>query len=107
MKSREEAPITFFRRDFLSQSTKKVRTGTFLQFERNPVSKKFSEKRRGDGTEEVSRFSVENCLSHINQNFVGQPFSVSEIFGYRNILCRSGRGHVSLFSIEVFFLQCQ
>ena len=50
---------------FLSRSTEKLRTGTFLSFTKNLISKIFMEKRVGGGRREgVSKFSVNFfCLS--------------------------------------------
>ena len=61
--------------NFLFNSTKKFRRGNFLFFRKIRVSKNFMPKR---GT---SRFCIENFLSHSAENFVGQPFSVSLIWG--------------------------
>ena len=38
----------------------------------------------------LSRFSVENFLSHSVEKFRGHPFNVSENLGYRKILCIIG-----------------
>ena len=56
----------------------------------------------------LSRFSVENFLSHRTEtkNFVGEPFGVSENFGYRNFSCRGGGG-ASRFGRKFFVSQDQ
>ena len=73
---------------FLSHSTEKFRRGTnptVLCFRKNPVLKKFMDKKRGGGGG-VSRFSVENFLSHSAEKFRrGSPLCFTN-FGYRKML---------------------
>ena len=61
---------------FLSSSTETFRRGTLLCFRKFPVAKTFMDKRGG-----VSRFFVENFLSHSAEIFVKEPFSASLISG--------------------------
>ena len=53
----------------------------------------------------VSRFSVENFLSHSAEKFHGLPFNVSEILGYRKILCIIGG--ITSFRRKSFVSQCR
>ena len=60
--------------------------------------------REGGG---VSRFSVENFLSHSAENFRRGILYCCNNFGYRKVLDKRGGG-VSRFSVEKFFVsQCQ
>ena len=58
---------------------------------------------RGGGG--VSRFSVENFLSHSAEKFHGHPFNVSENLGYRKILCILGG--ITFFRRKFFVSQCR
>ena len=57
------------------------------------------EKRGGGG---VSRFSVENFLSHSVENFRRAILYCYNNFGYREILDKRGGGGVARFSTESF-----
>ena len=79
--------------NLLSHSTKKFRRGTLLCFTKSVVSKKFMEMRGREYHDFLSKFF---CLT-VPKNFVGEPFSVSQISGidrfyasesYVTILCR-------------------
>ena len=51
----------------------------------------------------LSRLFVQIFLFHSTEKLAGEPFSVSENFGYRKILCiREGGGRVSRFFVENF-----
>ena len=65
-----------------------------------PVAKKFMDNGGGGG---VSRFSVENFLSHSAGNFRRGILFCCIDFGYRKSLNkRGGGGVVSRFSVEIF-----
>ena len=93
---------------FLSHSSEKFRWGTLRCIRRIRVSKN-SMHERG----RVYHISQSKTFCHtVPKNFLGEHFGVSEIFGYRNILCirererererdREGWG-VSRFSVENF-----
>ena len=51
----------------------------------------------------VSRFSVENCLSHSAGNSVGEPFSVSLVSGIEKIY--ASEGYVTIFRRKSFVSQ--
>ena len=53
----------------------------------------------------VSRFSVENFWSHSAEEFRGHPFNVSEILGYRKVLCIIGG--ITFFCRKCLVSQCQ
>ena len=58
-----------------------------LCFRKFPVAKNFmDEVNKGAGKEEVSEFSIECFLCHRAENFVKEPFSVSENFWHRKML---------------------
>ena len=68
-------------------------------------SEKFyaSERGRGEG---VSRFSVENFLSHSAENLSrGESFSVSLISGIEKVWIRGG-GSIKIFRRKFFVSQC-
>ena len=52
----------------------------------------------------LSRFSVENFMSHSAEKFRGHPFNVSENLGYRKILCIIGG--ITIFHLKFFVSQC-
>ena len=85
---------------FLFHSAEKFCWGTLQCFRKYWVSKNFRHK-RGEG---VLRFSVEKILFHRTEtkNFVGEPFGVSENFGYRKFLCIRRRYHY--FPLKIFCL---
>ena len=64
----------------LSQSTEKLRNGTFLFFTIILVSKNFMAKRWGRKQGGVSRYSVQNFLSQSTDIFVGEPFYFIQSF---------------------------
>ena len=64
----------------LSQSTEKLRNGTFLFFTIILVSKIFMAKRWGRKQGGVSRYSVQNFLSQSTDIFVGEPFYFIQSF---------------------------
>ena len=63
-------------------------------------SEKFYASEKGEG---VSKFSVENFLSHSAENFRrGGILQCFINFGYRKILCFRGLCHDFRFSVEFF-----
>ena len=62
---------------FLSHSTKKYSTGNTSVYQKISGIEKFYGLKGGW----VSRFSIENFLSHSAEKFVGETFSASKISG--------------------------
>ena len=85
---------------FIVPHCQKISKGnpSMLCFRKFPVAKKFMDKRGGG----VSTSSIENFLSHSDENFGrgGGSFSVSLIVGTEKVWIREGG--VSRFSVEVF-----
>ena len=78
--------------NFLSHSTNKLRNGTRLSFTKILVSRNFMNKRGGGG---VTIFRP-NCFFFTVPNpFVGEPFCVSESFGYQKASWIKGEGGVA------------
>ena len=67
-------------------------------FQKISGSKNFMDKRRG-----ISRFSVENYLSHSGEIFRRGTISCFTKFRYRKSLWIRGEGEVSRFSVYNFF----
>ena len=66
------------------------------------VPKKFMNKRG------VARFSVESFSLTVPRSFVGEPFSVSLIWGIENVWIRGGGvGEYQVFPSKVFVSQCR
>ena len=66
---------------FLSHSTDKLRSGTFLFHTNFVVSEYFMEKRWGVKEGGVSRYSVKKLLSQSTEELRGEHFCVSLISG--------------------------
>ena len=86
---------------FLSRSAKKFCRGTILCFTNFLVSKKFMDKRGGEG---VSRFPVKTFCLTVPKNFVGNPsvchyFRVLKDFRLQRVMSR--------FCVENFVSQCR
>ena len=64
-----------------------------LCFRKFPVAKKFTDKRGGG----VSRFSVENFLSHSAENFRRGILYCCNNFGYRKSFDKGGGGSITIF----------
>ena len=101
-----EIYLTILCRNFFCLSAEKFRRGTFLICVSENIwyRKKIMDKRGGGREEGVSRFSVENFLSHSAKLFRGHPFSVSENLGYRKILCITGG--ITFFRRIMMVSQC-
>ena len=83
-------PLKFF----LSQSAEKCRAGALQCFRKFRVSKNFTDK-RGRG---YHVFPLIFFLSQCQEISWGNPFNVSEKFGYQNLSCRGGHhGFVEFF----------
>ena len=81
---------TFRSKSFVSRYQKNSLGNTSV-YQNISGSEKFCASERGEG---VSRFYVENFLSHSAENLSrGESFSVSLILGYRKILCFRGLCH--------------
>ena len=80
----------------MSHSTETFCRGPLRCFRKFRVSKNFMHYRG------ISRFSVRNFLSDSTKKIVVQPFSASENFGYRKMLCIRGEYHD--FQLEFFCL---
>ena len=70
-----------FFKNVLSQSTKKVRKGTFLLFTNILVSKNFMHKRSGMKQGGVSRYSLKKFLSQSTEKLRREHLRVSLISG--------------------------
>ena len=93
--------ITVVSELFVSQHrNEKLCKGTLLFSGNFLVSKKNLWIRGG-----ISRFSVENFLSHSAENLRGHPLNVSENLGYRKILCIIGG--ITIFRRKFFVSQCR
>ena len=79
---------------FVSQY-RKISLGNTSVYQKISGSEKFYASERGEG---VSRFSVENFLSHSTENFRRRILYCCNNFGYRKSLDKGG---VSRFSVEV------
>ena len=66
---------------FSSHGTENLRNGTLLCFINFPLSKEFLDKHGGMG--DITIFFQNFCCRTVPINFVGEPFSVSELFRYR------------------------
>ena len=66
---------------FLSQSTEKLRRGTFLIFKKILLSKNFMDKRWGMKQGGVSRYSLKVFLSQSTENLRREQFCASLISG--------------------------
>ena len=90
----------FRRKPFVSQCQKiSYLKPSALCFKKFPVAKKFMDKRGGG----VSRFSVENFLSHSAENFRRGIFYCCIDFGYRKSLDKRG-GEYQDFPSKIFCL---
>ena len=76
-----------------------------LCFRKYPVAKKFMDKREGGGVgREYHDFPLENFCLTVPQNFVEEPFCVSESLWYRKMLrMREGAG-ITFFRQSFFCL---
>ena len=72
--------ISFFRRKNMVSQCRKNSWAPLQSFRKIVVSGNFTHKG-------VSRFSLENFLSHSAESFRGNPFNFSKRFGYRKFLC--------------------
>ena len=79
-----ESYVTFFCRNFLSDTDKKIRRGTLLRCVSGNFRQQKNLFKRRDG---ISRFSVETFLSDSAENFRGGIFQCVINFGYRRLLC--------------------
>ena len=87
---------TTFRSKFFVSQYRKISLGNTSVYQKISGSEKFYASERGEG---VSRFSVENFLSHSAENFRRGILYCCNNFGYRKSLDKGG---VSRFSVEVF-----
>ena len=87
---------------FVSQY-RKILLGNTSVYQKISGSEKFyaSERGRGEG---VSRFSVENFLSHSAENFRRGILYCCNNFGYRKSLDKRGGGGVARFPSKIFYL---
>ena len=91
-----ECYVTIFRRKFFVSQCRKIswRNLSALCFRKNPVAKKFMEKKGG------IKILCQNFLSHSAENFRrGESFSVSLISSIKKVWIRGGGG-VSRFSVQ-------
>ena len=97
--------VTIFRRKFFVSKYRNIssRNHSMLCFRKILVVRKFMDKRGGGGNQDFP--SKIFCLT-APKNFIGEPFCVSESFGYRKILWirggEEGRDGVSPFTVENF-----
>ena len=108
---RRRRGFTFFRRKCLSQSFKKILSGTLRCFRESRVSKKLMHTGGGWGRM-VLRFSVGKFLVSFSEKPRRGPFSVCQNFGYRKAFCmrryhnfQSGRGGSTIFCRLCFVSQ--
>ena len=80
----EEGGVSRFSVENFCHTVPKSFFGTVRCFRKFRVSRNFMHKKG------ISLNSVEKFLSHRTENFRGYPFNVSEILGYRKILCIIG-----------------
>ena len=73
---------------FSSHSTNKFCNGTLLPFTNILVTRKIMNKRGGGGW--CNDFPSNLFFLTVPKDFVGELFRVSEVFGYRRILCLGG-----------------
>ena len=96
-------------KNFLSQSTKKFRKGTFLLFTNILVSKNFMHKRWGMKQGGVSRYSVKIFCLSVPKNLVGKPFYFFyKTSGSKNFMDKKWGmmvGGVSRYSVKSFLCQ--
>ena len=91
--------VTVLSSFFLSHRIENYPMGSLLCFRNFLVRKKVWKRCRGAG--EVSWFSIEHFSSQSAENFVGDPFNVSQNLGCRWTLCI--RRDITFFSLERFF----
>ena len=94
--------VNFFQRKFLPSTFPLFFSDFLCEFSWQLIFAKILFIREGGG---VSRFSVENFLSHSAEKFRGHPFNVSENLGYRKILCIIGG--ITIFRRKFFVSQCR
>ena len=98
MDKRGGGSIKIFRQNFSVSQCRKIPQGNPLLLHQFRVSKKFG-KEEGGG---VSRYSVENFLSHSAENFRRRILFCCIIFGYRKSLDKRGEGRIKIFHRKFF-----
>ena len=89
--------IKIFRQNFSVSQCRKIPQGNPLLLHQFRVSKKFGKEEGG-----VSRYSVENFLSHSAENFRRRILFCCIIFGYRKSLDKRGEGRIKIFQRNFF-----